>query len=35
MEQLQAYIASDTYLFPDQGICFGIAVTQQGSSFNA
>jgi hypothetical protein len=23
---LNTYIASDTYLFPDEGVCFGISV---------
>ena len=28
MESLKNYIGSTTYLFPDEGICFGISVTQ-------
>jgi hypothetical protein len=27
VDDLNAYIASDTYLYPDEGICFGISVT--------
>ena len=26
MDALNSYIASETYLFPDEGICFGISV---------
>ena len=35
MDSLTNYIASDTYLFPDEGICFGISVTQTGSTYDA
>jgi hypothetical protein len=35
MEELSSYIASETYLYPDEGICFGISVTQTGNDFMA
>ena len=35
MEELSSYIASETYLYPDEGICFGISVTQTGNDYMA
>lgn len=31
MEDLNNYIASETYLYPDEGICFGISVEQNAN----
>lgn len=32
---LNTYLASDTYLYPDPGVCFGIQVTESNGVYAA
>ncbi len=35
IEELNSYIESESYLYPETGICFGISVVQTGSTYTA